>query len=222
LRIEKMGPHTLYLGDCREILPSLAGIDAVITDPPYGISQASNRGFASWDGVAIANDHDTSARDWVAQWSDGRAAAYFGTWKRPAPADTRACVVWDKGPAFGMGDLSLPWKPSFELVYVCGKGWAGRRGEGVIRGGIVVTWESKGRDHPHQKPVWVSEHFIERMPEAVTICDPFMGSGSTGVACARMGRKFVGIEIDPKHFDSACRRLDDALKQPDLFVETTV
>ena len=217
MREEIIGDCRLILGDCRDILPTLGKVDAVVTDPPYGIAHSSNHG-ASWQRTQIANDQDTTARDGIAVWCGERPAVFFGTWKTPPTDTARACVVWDKGPAFGMGDLSLPWKPSFELAYICGDGWSGSRGEGVLRGSVVVSWESAGRVHPHQKPVWLAEHFLERLPDAHTILDPFMGSGTTGVACVKLGRKFIGIEIEPKYFDIACRRIEAAYKQPDLFI----
>lgn len=212
-----IGRATLYLGDCRDVLPTLGKVDAVCCDPPYGISHSSNHG-ASWMGTQIANDHDTSTRDWVAEWAIGLPAVFFGTWKTPPVANTRACIVWNKGPAFGMGDLSLPWKPSFELAYICGQGWKGRRGEGVLTGPVVVSWESAGRCHPHQKPEWLMAHFIERLPNAQTILDPFMGSGTTGVAAVQMGRDFIGIEREERYFDIACKRIEDAQRQQDLFI----
>jgi len=217
-RQERIGDCWLIQGDCREVLPLLPKVDAVVTDPPYGIGHSSNHG-ASWQRTQIANDADTSARDWVASWSGELPAVFFGTWKTPPIATARTCVVWDKGPASGMGDLSLPWKPSFELAYICGNGWVGARGEGVLRGPVIVTWESAGRVHPHQKPPWLAEHFMDRLPQAKTILDPFMGSGTTGVACVKLGRKFIGIELEPKYFDISCKRIRDAYAQPDMFVE---
>lgn len=218
MREEVIGECRLILGDCREVLPTLPRVDAVVTDPPYGISHSSNKG-ASWQRTQILNDSTTEARDWVAEWAKELPCVFFGTWKTPPVSTARACVVWDKGPAFGMGDLSMPWKPSFELAYICGKGWRGARGEGVLRGDVVVSWESAGRVHPHQKPTWLAEHFIERAPNAETVCDPFMGSGTTGVACVNLGRKFIGIEIEPRYFDIACKRIEEAYKQPRLFAE---
>lgn len=191
----------LHLGDCLDMLPIEA--DAVITDPPYGISHSSSHG-ASWQNTCIAGDSDTSARDTAL---DGfKVVAACGTWKTPPIANTRGCVVWDKGPAFGMGDLAFPWKPSFELVYIRSEGWAGKRDEGVLRGPVVVSWESKGRMHPHEKPVWLMASFITKLPESFLILDPFMGSGTTGIACLRTGRNFVGVERDEKHFKTACER----------------
>ena len=220
MRVEKIGNQTLILGDCMAVMPMLGRFDAVVTDPPYGISHSSNHG-ATWAGRQIASDQDTSARDAVAA-SVGKAAwVFFGTWKTPPVANARGCVVWDKGPAFGMGDLAFPWKPSFELAYIGGEGWAGVRDEGVMRGPVVVSWESAGRVHPHQKPVWIAEHFIRKLPNAKTILDPFMGSGTTLVACQRMGRHGTGIELDPDYFDIACKRVDEAARQPDLLIPET-
>lgn len=189
-------------------------VDAVVTDPPYGISHSSNYG-ATWAGKEIAGDMDTSVRDWVVNWAGNRPQAHFGTWKTPPIAKARGCIIWDKGPAFGMGDLSFPFKPSFELAYLAGDGWHGSRDEGVIRGPVVVSWESKGRVHPHQKPVWLAETLI-RKTKADVICDPFMGSGTVGLACINLCRGFIGVEIDPGYFDIACRRISDALSRPRL------
>jgi site-specific DNA-methyltransferase (adenine-specific)/modification methylase len=77
----------------------------------------------------------------------------------------------------------------------------------------------KYRDHPTQKPIAVMEWCLSFLPDCQTILDPFMGSGTTGVACAKLGRKFIGIEIEPRYFDIACKRIEDAYKQPDLFIE---
>ena len=223
--IETIGDCTLYLGDCREILPTLGKVDAVVvTDPPYGISHSSNYG-ASWERTQIAGDTDISLRDIVL--NDFPNVAAFGTWKTPPIKNTRGCLVFDKGPAFGMGDLSFPWKGSFELIYIRGSIWRGPRDEGVLRGHCQVNWETQfkglgereARSHPHQKPVSLLQALINKLPDDFAILDPFMGSGTTGVACAKLRRKFIGIEIEPKYFDIACRRIEEATKQGDLFIE---
>jgi DNA modification methylase len=219
MRREVIGDAVLYCADCRDVLPTLEGVDAVVTDPPYGINHSSSHG-ASWQNTQIANDHDTSARDAVIVWLGTRPGAFFGSWKKPPPSGARAAIVWDKGVCFGMGDLSLPWKPSWELIFVVGKGWAGFRDEGVLRGPVVPSWESAGRTHPHEKPVWLVEHFIAKLPPSVLLLDPFMGSGTTGVACARLGRRFIGIEIEPKYYEIALRRIEQAQRQKDLFIES--
>lgn len=205
----------VWLGDCREVLPLVGEVDAVVTDPPYGIAHSSNHG-ASWQGTQIANDADTSIRDAVLDALPNVIA--FGTWKT-SPIDRAKCaLVWDKGPASGMGDLRIPWKGSWELIYIRGDIWKGSRDEGVLRGHIQVTWESQGRYHPHQKPVSLIAALLEKAPRGSLIFDPFMGSGTTGVAALKMGCRFVGIELDPRYFDIACRRISDALARPDLFI----
>lgn len=205
---------TLYCGDCREILPELGKVDAVVTDPPYGINHASSW-KSSWKDLPINGDLDTALRDYVI---DKLSCPWvcFATIKTRLPNSWKGCCVWDKGPASGMGDLSFPWKPSWELIFVGGAGWVGFRDEGVIRDFSVVTWESKGRTHPNAKPVGLIEHFIKKLPNVETILDPFMGSGTTGVACVRLGRKFIGIEIEPKYFDIAVRRIEAAFEETSL------
>lgn len=210
-----IGRATLYQGRCEDVLPRLSSVGAVIVDPPYGIAHASNYG-ASWEGRQIANDRDTAVRDFVLDWAGDRAAACFASLKAPLPASPRGWLCWDKGPAFGMGDLSFPWKPSFELIAVYGKGWSGRRDEGVLRGSCVPSWESRGRAHPHEKPVWLFEALLRKLPPDLLVLDPWMGTGPCGQACARLGRAFVGVELDPAHFATACRRIDAAGRQPDL------
>ena len=220
-----IGDCTLYEADCLELMPTLGSFDAVITDPPYGIAHSSNRG-ASWRGRQILSDQDTAVRDAVANSIGNKPWVFFGTWKTPPVAGARGCIVWNKGPAFGMGDLKLPWKPSFELAYIGGNGWRGSRNEGVLAGPVQVSWEnqlnvheSERRKHPHQKPVWLFEQFISKLPDSEHILDPFMGSGTTGVACVKLGRKFTGIELDSDYFDIACQRIEEAYRQPDMFIE---
>ncbi len=213
-----IGNATLYLGDCRDVLPMLGHVDAVVTDPPYGISHTTSYG-ASWEGTQIKGDGDTAVRDHVVAWAGDRPWAMWGSYKSPAPAGFKAKIIWDKGPAFGAGDLTFPWKPSFEECWIAGKGWkADSRGEGVWRGPCVVSWENhpNGREHPHQKPVWLFEKLIAALPLCQTILDPFIGSGSTGVAAMNLQRQFIGIECDPAYFDIACRRIDDAQRQQRL------
>jgi hypothetical protein len=218
-RREVIGLATLYLGDCREIVPTLARPAAVITDPPYGIRFASNHVAATttaeWMRQEIANDGDTAARDAIIAWHKG-AWAMFGSDKRDQPAGTRVTLIWDKGPASGMGDLTVPWKRSYELIFVGGDGWSGSRDEGVIKGHSIVTRASMGRLHPNEKPVSLMAYLISKAPSGV-ILDPFMGSGTTGVAAVQMRHPFIGIEIEERYFDIACRRIADAQRQGDLF-----
>jgi DNA modification methylase len=116
-------------------------------------------------------------------------------------------LLWDKGQRdFSLADFEIAWGSQKRAARVieCPRGRAVR----------------DGKEHPTQKPVEVMLRCIEELPaKTLTICDPFMGSGTTGVAAVKLGRKFTGIEIDPGYFDIACRRISEALKQPDLFVE---
>lgn len=224
-RVERIGNATLYLGDAREIIPGLGTCpDGVLTDPPFGIDY--NSGHATdelWaGGRRIANDKDTSARDEVLGECDLLGfppMLVFGSRKRPEPVDTKMVLIWDKGPALGMGDLSLPWKPTTEEIYVLNSGWVGRRDKGaVIYHPPVQSMAKNGRQHPNQKPVGLLRILLQSFPGG-TILDPFMGSGSTGVACVEEYRPFVGIEIDPTYFDIACKRIEDAQRQGSLFGE---
>lgn len=198
---------TLYHADCRDVLPLLepGSVDLVLTDPPYGIHHSPNRG-ASWQGTQICGDSDTAMRDLVVSWSGSLPMAIFGTPKVSPPIGTRGTLIWDKGPASGMGDLSFPWKASFEEIYILGNGWIGARDEGILKGHLVVSWESKGRLHPHQKPVSLLAYLANKHP-ARTILDPFAGSGTTLVAAKQLGRKAVGVEIEEKYVRIAANRL---------------
>lgn len=213
MRVEHIGDATLILGDCLEVLPTLGGVDAVVSDVPYGVAYRS--GWANeFRGVKIANDKDTAARDAVLAWHGGKPAIVFGSWKVPKPLGTKAVLIWDKG-TVGMGDLALPWFPSIEEIYVLGKGWCGTRTTSVFSHYI------RNENHPTEKPVALICELLSKCDPDWTILDPFMGSGTTGVACANLGRKFIGIEIEPKYFDIAARRIEDAYRQPRLFTEPT-
>lgn len=208
---------TLYLGDCREILPTLGRVDGVCSDPPFGIDYRSGyRTDALWAGDHIRNDADVSARDAALAACGDVPMIIFGSWKATRPAGTRMVLTWDKGPALGMGALDLPWKPSSEEIYVIGKGFVGARDEGaVIYCPPVQSMAKNGRQHPNEKPVALLERLLRKLPNGL-IADPFMGSGSAGVACVRLSRRFVGIEIEPRYFDIACRRIADELRRPRL------
>ena len=204
----------LYCADCLTIMPGLEPVDLVLTDPPYGINHKTSHG-ASWEGTIIVGDSDTSIRDTALNGFENMAV--FGTWKTQPIKNIRGCLVWNKGPAFGMGDLSFPWKPSWELVYICGNIWSGRRDEGVLSGHIQVSWETKGRKHPHQKPVSLICYLLEKAIAANIILDPFIGSGTTAVACERLNRRWIGIEIEEKYCEIAAKRIEQETRQLKLF-----
>jgi DNA modification methylase len=214
---ERIGDATLYLGDCLEILPTLGPVDAVVTDPPYGVSHeaSSPGGEATWHGTQIAGDKDTSARDKALKSFDN--VICFGGWRRSPLDRAHTGLIWDKGPACGGMNFHAGWKMNWELIFVRGEAWNdGRMELGVITGHWMPTWQSLGKDHPHQKPVSLIQYLISRC-HCQTIIDPFMGSGTTGVACARLGRKFIGIEIEEKYFKIACDRIAREYDQLKLF-----
>lgn len=222
-RAEVIGNATLWLGDAREIVGALIGdYAAVLSDPPFGISYTSGHATDElWvGGRAIANDEDTSARDDVVNLLDPVPTLMFGSRKAPLPPRHKMTLIWDKGPALGMGDLALPWKPTTEEIYVIGRdGWVGARDKGaVVYHPPVQSMAKNGRQHPNEKPVGLLRRLMQSLP-AGCVLDPFTGSGSTGVACMAEQRAFIGIEIDPAYFDIACKRIEDAQRQGSLFGE---
>ena len=206
---------TIYHADCREILPLLEpnSIDLVLTDPPYGIAYQSGKtghhGGTSLPG--IVGDEDTSLRDYALSVID-TPAIVFGSWKTPKPSGTRAVLIWEKGDHVGMGDLSMPWKPNIEEIYIIGAGFSGHRGSSVLRINAPVSWNSTafGRRHPHEKPIPLLTALLAKHP-GNTILDPFMGSGTTLRAAKDLGRRAIGIELEERYCEIAARRLQQAV-----------
>lgn len=201
------GSVVIYHGDCREIDAwDIAG-GVMVTDPPYGYDHASNWP-GKFQGAAIANDATEAVRDEIlVRWQE-RPALVFGSLKSTPPIGIRSTLVWDKGPASGMGDLAIPWKPSYELIFVVGSGWVGRRDEGVLKGYHVVTWSGDGqRKHPNEKPVDLLRHLVGKCPPLADVIDPFMGSGTTLRAAKDLNRKAIGIEIDERYCEIAATRM---------------
>lgn len=218
-RVERIGEATLIHADCRDVLQDVPGIACVVTDPPFGINYRS--GYATeqlWAGGAtIQGDATTAVRDAALAALPDVPMLVFGSWKAPRPAATRAVLTWDKGPTLGMGALDIPWKPSTEEIYVLGRGFVGGRDEGaVIYHPPVQSMAKNGRRHPNEKPVGLLAKLLRKMPSGL-VCDPFMGSASCGEAAVKMGRTFVGIEVDPEYFRIACERMHALSLQPDIF-----
>lgn len=225
-RVE-IGPHVLIRGDCLEVLPTLdaASFDTVLTDPPYGIDyQSAWRTDKALRKPKIANDRQPFIwwlRDASRLLASGGALLCFCRWDVQeafrlaigwAGLKTRAQVVWDRV-AHGAGDTAGSPAPQHDLIWYATRGrrvFHGKRPKSVVRamrlsGGALV--------HPNEKPASLLGALVDSYVPPDSLClDPFMGSGTTGVACARMGRRFVGVELDPGYFDIACRRLDDAMK----------
>ena len=199
---------TLYHGDCLQITDWLAA-DVLVTDPPYGIGYATNADRDAQIGLSrsILNDESTIVRDDAfALWGGDRPALAFGTWRARRPFGTRMVLIWDTKGALGMGDLSLPWKPSHQEIYVLGSGFHGHRGNDVYSVAPVQAMATNGRVHPNQKPVELLEALIRKCPPG-TIADPFAGSGSTLVAAKALGRKAIGVELEERYCEIAARRL---------------
>jgi DNA modification methylase len=199
---------TLYHGDCLTEHREWLDADVLVTDPPYGYSHKSGggpRGNASWKNTSIANDQDTEARDAVLSAWGVKPSLVFGSWKKPKPDTTHTVLVWDKGDAAGMGDLSVPWKPNYEEIYVSGKGFKGKRETSILRGHTIISWESSGRTHPHEKPSSLMQALIAKCPIGV-IADPFAGSGTTLYAAKALGRKVTGVELEEKYCEIIAKR----------------
>jgi len=195
---------TIYCGDAREIVPTLA-YEVIVSDPPYGIAYRSGSSRDE-DELArsIEGDETTELRDWLCAL--GKPTLCFGTWKVAPPAGTRETLVWDKKGALGMGALDIPWKRSWEEIYVLGKGFFGRREGAVLQYPPVQSMSRNGRIHPHQKPVMLMEYLVDRCPQGV-ILDPFMGSGTTLRAAKNRQRRAIGIEIDERYCKIAADRM---------------
>lgn len=209
VRIEHVGDATLYLGDCRDILPTLGTVDAVVTDPPYGINAARDRLSQKWgwrDYPDNGWDRERPAKETIALVlaSGTHAIVWGGNYFADILPASSKWLVWDKGQFnFSLADCELAW---------CSFPGAVRR---------IVYPRSRamqdGKEHPTQKPVEVIRWCIEQLPpDCRTIIDPFMGSGTTGVACAMLGRRFIGIEVSAHYFSIACRRIEEAQRQGDL------
>ena len=213
MRKEVIGNATLYLGDCLTILPELRA-DAVITDPPYGIAHvkgAGGRGKHTRRNIAPIHGDDKPfnpapflAFDSVLMWGADHYAARLphGRW-----------LAWDKL------DGMAQWDSFSDVEFA----WHSKRGAArlfrLLWKGIasVKAGEEANRDHPTQKPIALMKWCIEQSGDAKIILDPYMGSGTTGVAAMQAGRGFVGCEIEPRYFEVACRRIENAQRQERLF-----
>jgi site-specific DNA-methyltransferase (adenine-specific) len=210
MRVETVGNATLYLGDCREVLPSLPDCDAIVTDPPYELGHGWHGDFSGKNGKAVMWG---SQPNWDKLCPEGLNTALtkapnaivWGGHLYELPARS-AWLAWDKVQKFSSGD--------FELA------WTSRNGATrTFRMSRIDAYQNvgDGKQHPTQKPVKLMEWCLSFFPDAKTVLDPFMGVGTTGVACANTGRVFVGIEKEQRYFDIACERIDAAQKQRRLF-----
>jgi site-specific DNA-methyltransferase (adenine-specific) len=206
-----IGNATLYLGDCTEIIACLGEVDSVVTDPPYGMSFKSN--FRKTEHKEIANDDNYEMFLMACKIYAKHSKYVFCRWDgiRVAPMP-KSCVTWVKN-NWSMGDLEHEHARQTEVaLFYPGPEhkFPDKRPTDVIH-----SARTSNEYHPTEKPVGLMENFV-KWTSGVVI-DPFMGSGSTGIACTNLGRKFIGIEIDKKYFDIACNRIDAAQSQGRLF-----
>jgi site-specific DNA-methyltransferase (adenine-specific) len=209
VRVEKIGNATLYLGDCMEILPTLPKVDAVITDPPYGLGDklhgTSNK-KAEWGKLYDAKggfEWDQTTHPLVTELPKFApyCVVWGGNYYDMPPA--RGWLVWDKVVRqFSSGHCELAWTNLDQPI----------RAFNFTNGELAT----EGKEHPTQKPLALMRWCIEQAGRPGLTLDPFMGSGTTGVAAVGMGLSFIGIEREMKYFDIACRRIEDAQRQAPL------
>lgn len=222
-RIERIGDATLYLGDCRDILPTLGPVDAVVTDPPYGMDWNTDstrftggehkrgEGRADWGAI----EQDAEPFD-PAPWLQFPICVLWGANHYAQRLPVGSTLIWlKKAPhLYGtfLSDAEIGWSKGGHGVYAHYRQFPPPSRMAENDGAFV--------GHPTQKPIALMEWCItDFASKAKTILDPFMGSGTTGVACVRLERGFVGIEKKREFFDIACRRIEEAYRQPRLFEE---
>jgi DNA modification methylase len=208
-RVEHIGNATLILGDCREVLPALGRFDAVVTDPPYGINAARDRKSRQWgwrDFPASGWDKERASPEAISALMRvaPNIVIWGGNYFTDALPPSSKWLIWDKCQSdFSLADAELAW---------CSFDGAVRR-INYSRSRALQD----GKEHPTQKPVAVMEWCLTQLPHGCNaVVDPYMGAGTTGVACVRRGLRFTGIEAAPVFFDIACRRIEEAQRQGDL------
>lgn len=238
-RKEVIGDAVLYLGDCIEVLPVLGKVDAVVTDPPYsslvhdtrgrrgaelrkdGGRELKRIGFAAIDGLQtrIAELVCGRTAKWFLTFSDIFALPGWRDAVLSAGGKSKSVCLWVKPDCAPQFNGQKP-ATAFECIGVfwCGTGfshWNGGGGRGLFFHN--TNNPQRHGEHPTEKPVsLMSELVFLFTSSGDTILDPFMGSGTTGVACVKLGRKFIGIEIHEPYFDIACRRIEEAQRQGDM------
>jgi DNA modification methylase len=219
-RDERIGGQRLILGDCAEVMQELDLFDLLLTDPPFGIDRDKGMGAGGW---GLTGSRTNSLRKYQGDWDSQRPdpkviraalalASVHIIWGGQFFADILPAqgkwLFWDKCqtmPSFGDGELA----------------WTSLDGNAVKQftyNGNGLQAKEKDRFHPTQKPIALMEWCLGFAPQAQTILDPFGGSGSTAVAAQRMGKCCTIIERDPDHFQTMCRRVDEATRQKDLFI----
>jgi DNA modification methylase len=208
IKEERIGGQRLLLGDCLEVMPLLE-FDAIISDPPYGIGMSGgNVGYKGFNDFA-RKEWDASPPDMAISVISSNGKPYIlwgGNYFLLPPS--RCYLVWDKGAGFKGRSYA---ESELAMTNID----ANAR---TFSHDPLAKGDYKGKLHPTQKPVALMEWCIGFLPNAQTILDPFMGSGTTLVACQKLGRSGIGIELDPDYFAIACKRVEEATRQPDMFV----
>jgi DNA modification methylase len=202
-RKEVIGDCTLYLGDCLQVLPVLGKADLCLTDPPYGINIASNPVRQKHEKKAWDKDAATVEAMSAMRSASSEQIIWGGNYFDLPPS--RGFLVWDKK------------QPENFSLAMCEMAWWSKDTNAKVYSRSVLGYD---KSHPTQKPVQLMEWCLSFVPAARVVLDPYMGSGTTGVACVKAGRSFVGIEIDEGYFEIACERIRDAYSQPDMFVSS--
>lgn len=212
-REEIIGDCRLILGDCLEIMPTLGKVDAVVTDPPYGIG-ASSKKFINGTSKTKKDYYEDVCWDTAPpsaelidlMLSAGKHHIIWGGNYFDLPP-SRCFLIWDK---------TIHGNSYADCEYA----WTSMDRVARIKPINMVEACLDGRVHPTQKPLKLMTWCLEQLPAGTeTILDPFLGSGTTLVACAKLGKRGLGIEREQKYFDIACKRIEEAYKQPDMFIE---
>lgn len=227
-----IGDCTLYLGDCRAVLPSIDAVDCVVTDPPYLLTSGGNGDYADWQ---LAKDYDNSGKivecdlDWpdfmpliFSALKDG-SHCYTMCNNRHVQAMLNSAeasglkfhnlLAWDKKSCtpnrYYMKNMEFTgffYKKSSKYLNDCGSQQ------------LMACQQENYGGHPTTKPVALMSYYVKNSTQrGETVLDPFMGVASTGVACAKLGRSFVGVEINEKYFDLSCKRIEAAYQQQEMF-----
>lgn len=239
-RVETIGDCTLYLGDCLEILPTIGKVDTVITDPPFSIPhrfvEAKGRPGKGTRILSWGWDENISREEVVRALAMAAATgqsffSFCGLSQATLIADTLGATGFTCKPASWVKECPPPagkgnWWPSGMQMAVYGYRHGAYFGDDDPKRSNVFVADAyrfgnpDKNGHPTQTPLSLMTRFVGAMAARDgLVLDPFMGSGTTGVACVNLGRKFIGIEIEPRYFDIACRRIEEAYRQPRLFAE---